>query len=579
MEHASDVDINELVRKLRRQGRDSSDVEVKASVKRLPESLPSTISSFSNTRGGVVILGLDEASGFKPAEGFDAARISEALKELVRPRLSGESMAPLSPAPLTSIDVREFEDAELVVAVVEELPPDQKPCFVTAKGVETGSFERLLDGDHRMSTHAIFLLSSNRKQPTRDVDVVPGASLTDLDEDLLEGLVGRVRMTRPRLAAMGSSRDEILKLLKVIDPATDGVTLAGLLALGKYPQAFFPQLVVSFVSFPTRSPGGSEGNLRMLDRADFEGPIPWMVVEAVKRVGTNLTTRRVSEGPTSRDVTEIPLDVIREAIVNSVAHRDYSSFSESEQVKVELYPDRLEVKNPGGLWGGQTHRDLSTGQSRSRNSYLTRLLTDVPLPDSSTVSENLGTGISFMIGSMKSLGLPVPSFKFDHTSFSTVLARHGLLDPAMALHLELVGAAGLPDLKRATLALALRNKGTDDQSLRFQLDMDSLDAWRLLEQLVADGWLERDRRGTYTPTVRLSSTPLLQVEDSAGQDSGLHPIVNLLASRSPRSVREIADALGWSLPKTRNQLRDLLANAEIVATAPPTSRRRRYRLQ
>lgn len=525
-----------------------------------------------------MILGLDESAGFAPASGFDARKISEALKELVRPRQSGEAMAPLSPTPLTSIDVREFEGAEVVVAVVEELPPDQKPCFVTAKGVEAGSYERLLDGDHRMSTHAIFLLSSNRKQPTRDTDVVPGAKLSDLDGALVEGLIARVRSTRPRLAAMSESSDDILKFLRVIDPESGGITLAGLLALGKYPQSFFPQLIVSLVSFPTQSPGGGHGSLRMLDRADLEGPIPWMVVEAVKRVGTNLTTRRVSEGPTSRDVTEIPLDVVREAIVNSVAHRDYSSFSESEQVKVELFPDRLEVKNPGGLWGGLTHRDLSTGQSRSRNAYLTRLLTDVPLPDSSTVSENLGTGINFMIGSMKSLGLPVPTFKFDHTSFATILARHGLLDPAMALHLELVGAASLPDRERATLALALRNGGTDDQSLRFQLDMDSLDAWRLLEKLVVDGWLERDRGGIYKPALRLMSTPLIEVESEGASPSERDPIINLLELRAPRDVNEIAQALGWSLAKTRNQLRVLLTSNQIVATAPPTSRRRRYRL-
>ncbi|MER3394536.1 MAG: ATP-binding protein [Microcella pacifica] len=571
-------ELQESVDQMRRLGRDTSEVEVKASVGGLPTSLGTTVSAFSNTHGGTIILGLDEKQGFAPADGFQALPIADAFKKLVRPRQSGESQPNLQPDPIVEIRIMEFEGAEIVVGTVEELPPEKKPCFVTTKGKEQGSYERLLDGDHRMSTHAIFLLSSNHQQPVRDIDVVPGTSLADLDEELVAGLLSRVRRTRPRLAKVARTDEEVLAHLRVLDPDLRSVTLAGYLALGSYPQERLPQLMISYAHFPAASPDGAMGEVRMLDRANFEGPIPWMISDAVAKLEGTLPRRRVSLGSSSRDVGEIPTDVIREALVNAVAHRDYSAFSEAEQVRVELYPDRLDITNPGGIWGGRREVDLLDGISRSRNSYLTRLLPDVPLPDSSTVSENQGTGIRFMVGSMKSQGLPLPTFRANNLRFTTSLARHGLMDPAIVEHLRLVGAGDLDERSLGALALAIQKNEIDDQVVRYQLDMDSLDAWRLLVELESEGWLERGRRGGhFYATTQLVQAPLF---DSRTREKDLHPepILAMLLNRQPLTVHEISTSLEIGLDQTRRELRRLVSEGKVVPTAPATSRRRAYRL-
>lgn len=51
------------------------------------------------------------------------------------------------------------------------------------------------------------------------------------------------------------------------------------------------------------------------------------------------------------DEWEYPEEVLREVLVNALVHRDYSEFAQGMQVQVELYPDRLTVRNPGGLYG------------------------------------------------------------------------------------------------------------------------------------------------------------------------------------------------------------------------------------
>lgn len=567
--------LHEAVERMRRHGRDTSDVEVKAAVGGLPTSIASTVSAFSNTHGGAIVLGLEEKLGFKPAEGFKALPIAEAFKEMVRPRQSGEVQPPLQPDPIVDIQVVEFEGAEVVVGIVEELPPEKKPCFVSAKGMERGSYERLLDGDHRMSTYAIFLHSSNRQQPLRDIETVPGVTIDDLDEQLIKGLLARVRRTRPRLVAFAKSDLEILAHLKVISDDHRSVTLAGFLALGSYPQAVFPQLMISYASFPAATTGGAIGETRMLDRASFEGPIPIMVSDVVAKLEASLPRRRVSLGSSSRDVGEIPSDVVREAVVNAVAHRDYSAFSESEQVRVELYPDRLDIINPGGIWGGRREVDLLDGTSRSRNSFLTRLLPDVPLPDSTTVSENQGTGIRFMVGSMKSQGLPLPTFRSTNLQFTTSLARHGLMDPEVVDHLRRVGASELDERSLSALALALQKGEVDDQVVRYQLDMDSFDAWRLLVELEREGWLVQSRRGIFSATTQLLQVPLFAKEPTQGRQQR---VIELLDQQREMSVHEIADSLGVALDQARKELRELVSSGRVIATAPPTSRLRRYRL-
>ena len=101
------MDIPELVERLRKIGSDTQGCEVKKAVRKLPESLPETISAFANTDGGIIILGLSEKSNFTPVEGFDAKKIFSAMMGV------GDVM---TPTVRMKIDVVPFENAQIVVA-------------------------------------------------------------------------------------------------------------------------------------------------------------------------------------------------------------------------------------------------------------------------------------------------------------------------------------------------------------------------------------------------------------------------------------------------------------------------------
>lgn len=582
--------LSEVVATVRRARTDLEKVEVKAAASALPKSMWPTVSAFSNYGGGLIILGLDESSGFTPTPGFDAARIQDAASEAFRPRRNSEPAGPVTPRPVGSIDIADVDGSPVVVIDVEELPPDNKPSYVTTQGVEAGTYERIGDGDRRMSSYGIFLLTTDGGQPRDDSAAVSGTSIDDLDPAQVERFISRLRRTRKRSIADLSSVTDILRRHNVV--ASDGktLTLAGLLTLGRYPQQFFPQLMITFASFPGKSKADIVGEVRMLDRQIIEGPIPVMVDDAVRAVLGNLKLRRVSRGAGASDEPEVPLDAIREAVANALTHRDYSAFALGDQVRVEVYPDRVEIWSPGGIWGGRRVVDLYDGNSRSRNQVLASLLTEVPFPDrDETVCENAGSGIPRMAGVLGRMGLPAPRFEARTTSMTVTLDRHGLLTPEAGEWLTDIGASSLPpDLQRA-LVLVHRGYEVEDQLLRAQFGMDSEDAKAILRELVLAGWLRYPSRpgDAYRPGQRLvdadrdrdSLLPGIIIESNTPRERSLDErILAILATEQELSTHELAAALGTSPNSLRPRIRVLVEQGALWPTAPPQSKLRRYRL-
>lgn len=134
-------------------------------------------------------------------------------------------------------------------------------------------------------------------------------------------------------------------------------------------------------------------NRRFLDAQTIIGPIPFIIEDALNAVTKNMRTGAVIEGAFRQDVPDYPRKAVREAIANALMHRDYSPDARGSQVQVNLYADRLEILNPGGLFGNVTIDTLGTvGISSSRNQFLSNILETTPYPGGGYVVENRGTG-------------------------------------------------------------------------------------------------------------------------------------------------------------------------------------------
>ncbi|WP_239341013.1 ATP-binding protein [Frankia sp. CiP3] len=474
-----DVELAEIVDNLRTIGTDIADVEVKKAHGGLPKSLRETLSGFANTRGGVVVLGLDETRGFAPTGLPDPAKLAADLGSMC----SEDMEPPLRPL----IKVHDFEGTQILVAEVPELDPARKPCYSRGAGITKGSYVRVSDGDRRLSAYEVQMMLSSRGQPREDEQTVSGVGLDHLDTAMVDALVARLRTSRP-YAFKDLDRLAVLRRAKVLvtgDSGEDVASLGGLLALGSYPQEHFPQLMVTFVHYPTET--GGRSTERFLDNVTLEGPVPVMVRDTLATVRRNMSRRAVVGGAGRQDVWEYPEAALREAVVNALVHRDLSGGARGAQVQVEMYPDRLVIRNPGGLFGPVTVDSLGEdGISSARNATLIKILEDVPLPgETRTVCENRGSGIRAMLDSLLTAGMSPPDFNDKISSFVVVFPNHTLLGEETVAWITGLGGKGLTDSQCVALALLRQEEILDNRAYRNATGVDSRVATSELRDLVA----------------------------------------------------------------------------------------------
>lgn len=405
-----------LIRKLKSMQTDSQSVEVKESVEKMPSTIVETLSAFANGSGGAIVLGLSERDGFEPAKGFDARRIADALSQACSDRLT--------PPVRTNIDILEYKGANVVFASVDEIPPRDKPCYVTSKGMYKGSFIRSFDGDRRLSSYEIDRLLEDKTQPSYDAEIVADAVMEDLDKELLGGVIRRQKSLHPRLFA--SFDDEEIEINMRIaardDNGTLRPTLAGLLALGVYPQKYFPRLTVTFAAYPESDKASADG-VKYLDSEKMVGSIPTIIADTVAAVRRNTRLGGVMVAEKRVDVPDYPPAAVREAVCNALMHRDYSELARGTQVQVNLYSDRLEFLSPGGLYGTVTAATVaSAGYSSTRNQYLADILESTPY-EGGFVAENRGTGFRLMEMEMERNHMELPVIRDSIAMFSLEFRR------------------------------------------------------------------------------------------------------------------------------------------------------------
>ncbi len=286
-----------VIHHLRAIGNDTQQYEVKEAKGALPKSIVETLSAFSNAQGGFIILGISEKNGFMPVEGFDARKMQDALSS---------ACEKLTPVVRPDIQVIPFEEKLVLCARINEMHPRDKPCYITARGMYDSSFIRTGDGDRRMTPYEIDRFMEEHVQPTYDDEPVEDATLDDLDADLLQGFIKRQRELHPRLLGTRSD-DEILLDLHVTKRVDDAIvpTLAAIVAMGRFPQKFFPRLNVTFTAYPgTTKTQRVSDNKRFVDSQTILGPIPFMIEDVLAAVARNTRNAAVIEGAFRKDVPD-----------------------------------------------------------------------------------------------------------------------------------------------------------------------------------------------------------------------------------------------------------------------------------
>lgn len=473
------VDLAELstvIADLRSEGSDSAEVEVKRASVGFPQSVLPTLSAFSNTPGGgILIFGLDESDGFKPVGVYDASECKAALASTARNGLE----PPVTPRSQTFV----VEGKKIIVARIDELSGSMKPCKVKSTGK---SYLRSYDGDYELSQLEEQAFLANRETPRFDQRTVEGATLGDLDQELVGSYIDTCRSSVPlsRLEDM-----EILFRTGVVAGPDRVPTVAGLLALGIYPQQFFPNLVIqASVSPGPNDPAGT----RAVDSRKFDGPVPIMLDEALKWVQRNTRTRVIfGDDGHGRDESEYPAEAVRELLSNALVHRDLGPHALGEAITLRIDARQLILSNPGGLWGLTVDRLGQTGVTSARNGYLVRICQNVRFARGNRVVEALASGIPTVLRSLREAGMVPPRWHDQGIRFTVRVPNHTLLSSVDLEWLaQLSPTTPLNDIQRHALVAMRHGVSWTNKTLRDTFPMDSLEARNILAGLVDAGVAE-----------------------------------------------------------------------------------------
>lgn len=359
------------------------------------QPLAETLAAMANANGGVAVLGVTAKGA--PQGAIDAAALRESIVEA--------SLTTEPPLILPSAQQVTLAGGEVIVVQV----PEGLPNVYNVRGV----YLTRTGGQNRPLTSAeLRQLLLDRGENGYESQPVTDASLDDLDPvrvsrylnqvglppdaDTIEALLGRGCITR-------RSSDGL--------PATPPLpTVAGLLLFGREPQRFLRSAEIICVRYV---------GVTMSDefvRQDIGGVLPEQARQAEAFVVSNMRRGMRIRGLAREETTEYPLAVVREAIVNAIAHRDYSI--RGEGIRLLMFSDRLEVYSPGRLPGHVTLENIKD-ERYSRNEAIVAVLTDLGY------IERLGYGIDRMFAAMQEAGLPAPEFAETAAGFRVTLRSAG----------------------------------------------------------------------------------------------------------------------------------------------------------
>ncbi|MDR1264463.1 MAG: putative DNA binding domain-containing protein [Propionibacteriaceae bacterium] len=469
------MDLSIVIAGLRATGSDDAHFEAKSAAGEFPESVAATLSAFANTPGGgVLILGLDESRAFAATGVYDAVACQKAVAAVAR---NG-----LEPSVAVTAETVDFEGATLVVVAVPEVGRQVKPVRVRRSGK---AYLRQYDGDYPLSYQEEQALIADRGHPVFDHAPVDNATTADLDQTAVSRYLEDRRALSPALAPVS---DEVVLLRTGVVDRLGQPTLAGLLALGVYPQQFFPNLAIQASLVDERLGRAS----RALDSAYLTGPVPVMLESAIQWV-RRVTLQGIVSDPLTgavEDRPDYPFEAVRELVANALIHRDLGPHALDAPITLRIDSRQLLVANPGGLLGLSVDA-LGKTPSHLRNGWLSEILRSARLSDGRRVVERLGSGIPTVLAAVAKAGLPPPVFHDYGVRFTVrVLARRGGQTTATPSQSpgSASGQRGEPHPTRAIVVSALREGGPATvRSLAETTGLTLFQVRHSLQRLRADG--------------------------------------------------------------------------------------------
>jgi len=345
---------------------ESSGVEFKRDVLQNHE-LAREFVAFSNFEGGRVLLGVEDDGSIA---GLTRDNLEEWVMTVCRDKIR--------PAIIPFFEViREVEPGKQVAVVRVERGFDVHSLWHYNRNIY---YIRVGTQTREPTPQELSRLFQRRGTFRADLRPVSGATFNDLDRRRLKDYFSRIRQQEIPEDSDEAGWQTLLINTEIM--VEEGVSLSGMLLFGRSPNRFLPQAGIDAVAFP-----GTEKDYAARERTTLRGPMtPLMdedgnlleaglVERAVEFIRRNTpVTAMLEDGARRVERPTYPDEVIREALVNALIHRDY--LLADTDIELAIYEDRLEIISPGRLPNGITPERMRAGVRASRNQLLKDVMRD-----------------------------------------------------------------------------------------------------------------------------------------------------------------------------------------------------------
>jgi len=359
------------------------------------ESLADELAAFANTDNGVLLLGVHdktrEIEGI-PIDRLDAAEsyIREICSDSINPPLSIKIVRLLLPTasgeekPIIKIDI---------------------PRSLFVHKSPGGYFRRQGSAKRELTPELLARLFQQRSQARIirfDEQPVPQATLADLDESLYS----RFTRSQPEDTPLVMRK---LRLLALDSDGEEKATVAGVLMCSRQPNEWLPGAYIDVVHYRGTEPDANH----QIDARKISGPLDQQIKDMVFFVKRNMKIGAIKK-PGRIEIPQFSLRAVFEAVVNAVAHRDYSIHG--SKIRLFMFEDRLELYSPGALPNTLTIESLPLRQS-TRNELITSLLAKCPVEDDNRefgrqfLMDKRGEGVPIILAESSKLSGKFPVYR------------------------------------------------------------------------------------------------------------------------------------------------------------------------
>ena len=318
------------------------------------DDLADELAAFANARGGVLVCG---ATDDGHVQGMSRAQMDALVRVLTA--ACADSITP----PIYAEITRHLLGDGKPLIVVEVPPGDAQ------HDSPGGSYRRVGESKQRMTSDQRMRLAQQRGQSRFlwfDRQPVPETGFATLSERLWKPLVSAAGATEPQRA---------LTNLRLLAHDTDDAlraTVAGILLCTETPEQWFPNAAIMATRYL-----GSDRASGQFDSQEIVGPLQRQIADAARFAVSNMRVA-ARKAPGRIDMPQYSVQAVFEALVNAVAHRDYSM--SGQRIRLSMFADRLEIDSPGALPNGMTIANMESSQA-TRNEVIASVFGRLPVGD------------------------------------------------------------------------------------------------------------------------------------------------------------------------------------------------------